>query len=53
MKETINFPVLNVVLILFLYILIVIVMLEIVYFEKTLTELVESVNLLVTAGDSK
>ena len=46
MKE-INLSVLIVVLIMFLYILMVVVMLEIVYFEKTLVELVEAVNLLV------
>ena len=46
MKANINFPILIVVLIMFLYIFMVIIMLEIVYFEKTLTELVEAVNLL-------
>ena len=46
-KFPINFQVLIVVLILFLYIFLVVIMLEIVYFEHTLTELVEAVNLLI------
>ncbi len=42
-----KFEIIIIILVLFLYILIAIVMLEIVYFEKTLTELVEAVNLLI------
>ncbi len=33
--------------ILILYVMVAVVMLEIVYFEKTLTELVEGVNLII------
>ncbi len=46
-RMVINFPILIVVLILFLYIFLAVIMLEIVYFEKSITELVEAVNLLI------
>ncbi len=46
MKE-INFQILILVLIMFLYVLVIVVALEIVYFEKSINELVEAVNLLI------
>ena len=46
-KQPVNFQMLTLVLIMFLYVLIIIVMLEIVYFEKSINELIEVVNLLV------